>query len=94
MRTVKVAELKAKLSAHLRYVRQGEEVIVCDRDKPIARITPIRADDYSEQEQRLIARGVLIPPLEPKPKSWPMPEGDPISDEVMERVWREERDGR
>ncbi len=93
MRTVKVAQLKAKLSAHLRYVRNGEEVIVCDRDKPIARITPIREGDYSEREQRLIARGVLIPALKPHPESWPMPEGD-LSEEAMLRVIREERDGR
>jgi len=38
MRTVNIAELKARLSAHIRRVRAGEEVLVCDRNKPVARI--------------------------------------------------------
>lgn len=39
-RTVKVAELKARLSEHLRAVRRGHAVTVCDRDTPIARLVP------------------------------------------------------
>lgn len=42
MREVKIAELKANLSAHLAAVRKGEVIIVCDRSTPIARLTPIR----------------------------------------------------
>ena len=37
---VGVAELKARLSEHLRTVRGGEEIVVCDRETPIARIVP------------------------------------------------------
>ncbi|HEX9579742.1 MAG TPA: type II toxin-antitoxin system prevent-host-death family antitoxin [Gemmatimonadales bacterium] len=39
-RTVKVAELKARLSEHLRAVRRGHAVTVCDRETPIARLVP------------------------------------------------------
>jgi prevent-host-death family protein len=39
-KTVKVAELKARLSAYLRAVRRGHPVTVCDRDTPIARLVP------------------------------------------------------
>ena len=42
MRTVKIGDLKARLSAHLHRVRQGEEVLVCDRNEPVARIVPVR----------------------------------------------------
>ncbi len=94
MKAVKVGNLKANLSAHLRYVRGGEEIIVCDRDRPIARIVPIRDEEQSDQLKRLVARGVLTPPTEPKPRHWPKLTGKPIPDEVMEQVWREERDGR
>lgn len=95
MRTVNIAELKARLSAHIRRVRGGEEVLVCDRNKPVARIVPCQLDDYSEQEQRLIARGVLTPPLKRRrpSDSWPKPAGD-IPDGVMDRIWEEEREGR
>lgn len=39
-KTVKVAELKAKLSAYLRAARRGHAVTVCDRDTPVARLVP------------------------------------------------------
>ena len=39
-KTVKVAELKAKLSEFLRAARAGRPVTVCDRDTPIARLVP------------------------------------------------------
>jgi prevent-host-death family protein len=41
MRTVKIAQLKDRLSEHLRAVEAGSEVVVTDRDRPIARIVPI-----------------------------------------------------
>ena len=41
-KTVKVAELKARLSAYLRAVRRGHPITVCDRDTPIARLVPYR----------------------------------------------------
>jgi len=92
MRTVKIGALKAKLSAHIQYVKNGEEVIVCERDTPVAKIVPIRVDEYSEQQKRLIARGVLTPPKKPRELNakWPKPPGN-ISDEVMDEVWRQER---
>jgi prevent-host-death family protein len=40
---VKVAELKAQLSAHLRVVRNGQPITICDRETPVARIVPYRA---------------------------------------------------
>ena len=40
MRTVNIADLKAHLSAHIQRVRDGEEVLVCDRNRPVARIVP------------------------------------------------------
>ena len=48
---VKIAELKSRLSEYLRSVRRGNEVIIKDRDTPIARIVP-----YDERRPRLIVR--------------------------------------
>ena len=42
MKQVRIAELKARLSEHLRAVRRGEVITVLDRDTPIARIAPVR----------------------------------------------------
>ena len=51
--------------------------------------------DYSEQEQQLIARGVLTPPLRKRKPSdaLPGPVGN-IPDGVMDQIWREEREDR
>jgi len=91
MKTVNLSDLKARLSAHLQIVREGEEVLICDRNKPVARIVPCNIEDRSEQEQRLVARGVLTPPLRKRPSafSWPQPPGN-IPDKVMEQIWLEE----
>ncbi len=43
MKSVKIAELKDHLSEHLRAVERGAEVVVTDRNRPIARIVPIDA---------------------------------------------------
>lgn len=44
MREVRIAELKSRLSEHLRAVRRGEVVTVLDRDTPIARIVPCESE--------------------------------------------------
>ena len=41
VRSVRVAELKARLSAYLRKVRDGETITVLDRDTPVARLVPL-----------------------------------------------------
>ena len=55
MRHVRIADLKARLSEHLRYVRRGHVVTVLDRDTPVARMVPIR------QEQALKIRDPVNP---------------------------------
>lgn len=43
MTRLNIAELRNQLSKHLRAVENGAEVIVTDRDRPIARIVPYEA---------------------------------------------------
>ncbi|MBI4600406.1 MAG: type II toxin-antitoxin system Phd/YefM family antitoxin [Planctomycetes bacterium] len=47
MKSAKVSELKARLSAYLAEVRRGGMVVVLDRNTPIARIVP-----YEEQVEK------------------------------------------
>jgi prevent-host-death family protein len=56
MKRIKIAELKDHLSQHLREVERGSEVEVTDRDRPIARIVPVRRAGPSL---------VLVPPKRP-----------------------------
>jgi antitoxin (DNA-binding transcriptional repressor) of toxin-antitoxin stability system len=97
MRTVKIGELKAKLSAHIQYVKNGEEVLILDRNTPVARlvaVAPVEKEDA--RRNRLISTGVIIPAKVRREvgRMLPEPTGPMISDEVMERVWREEREAR
>jgi prevent-host-death family protein len=46
---VKTADLKNNLSRYLAQVREtGESIIVCDRDKPVAILSPLDRDEDAE----------------------------------------------
>ena len=47
MKTAAISELKSRLSEFLLCVKAGEEVIVTDRGRPVARITPL---DMTQEE--------------------------------------------
>ena len=60
MKSVNIAELKNHLSAYLNKVRGGEEIVVRDRDLPIARIVPLnRSADQDDELIALAAQGKL-----------------------------------
>lgn len=44
MKTAAVSKLRAALSEYLARVKAGEEVVVTERGKPIAKLVPIRGD--------------------------------------------------
>ena len=45
MKSASVSKLKATLSACLAWVKAGEEVVVTERGRPIAKLVPISPDD-------------------------------------------------
>jgi prevent-host-death family protein len=47
VKTAAVSELKAQLSEYLSKVKAGEEVVVTDRGKPIAKIVPLRRTELA-----------------------------------------------
>ena len=67
MRTAGVAELKAKLSEHLALVKRGEEVLVTERGRPIARLVPVKPAETDEGARilRLAAKGLVRLPERP-----------------------------
>jgi len=69
MTDVRIADLKSRLSEHLRRVRRGASITVLDRDTPVARLVPY--DDGSPLVIRRPLPGAprlhdvsLPPPLE------------------------------
>ena len=75
MQSVNIAHLKNHLSGYLNRVRGGEEVLIRDRNVPIAKIVPLpSAGDLGAEELALAAPGILRLPEAPLPHSfWSMP---------------------
>ena len=59
MRSVNVAELKNRLSKYLRFAKAGEEVVIRDRNLPVAKLVPFSAEAADDQELELVAAGKL-----------------------------------
>jgi len=55
---VGIRELRAGLSRYVEQVKQGEEIVVTDHGKPVARLVPMNGE---RKIDRLIREGVVIP---------------------------------
>jgi prevent-host-death family protein len=62
MTTVRIADLKARLSEHLRAVRKGRTLTVLDRDTPVARIIPYVAEPIEVRRATRRLRDLRLPP--------------------------------
>lgn len=61
-RTATVVDLKARLSEHLRLVKSGHEVVITERNVPVARLVPLDdAERRSTRRLRLTRAGTLKP---------------------------------
>ena len=56
MRAVGIKELKNRLRRYLGQIKQGEEVIVTERGKPIALIQPIQSAEHPASLEARLAR--------------------------------------
>jgi antitoxin (DNA-binding transcriptional repressor) of toxin-antitoxin stability system len=74
MRTVDIGELENHVAEYLQHVRNGEEILIQDQDKPIARLLPMPDEtwphDFATQQAALVAAGRLTLPENPQPIDW------------------------
>jgi len=62
MKTAAIAKLKATLSEYIDYVKSGEEILVTDRGKPVAKITPVDSGLAGDARRtQLTRRGIIRP---------------------------------
>ena len=62
MKTAAISVLKAKLSEHIALVKRGEEVIITEHGKPVARLVPMGPPSSDEERvRRLVERGAVRP---------------------------------
>ena len=45
MKKANISRIKAELSKYLRYVKQGEEVLILDRELAVAKMVPVTSPD-------------------------------------------------
>lgn len=62
---VGVTEFRRDLKEWLSRVSAGEEIVITERGKPIARVSPVGLE---ERLARLVREGILTPPLKPDTK--------------------------
>jgi prevent-host-death family protein len=85
MRQVRIAELKDRLSEHLRAVEKGTEVVVMDRNRPIARIVPLPP---LGRRARLIQPTRHFPDIRDRRRTragWPVPSTELLLEERRDR---------
>lgn len=94
MRTANVSELRSRLSSYLAYVQQGEEIIVRDRNRPIARIIALTTDGGDEiEETALVAAGIIkLPVREDLPALFWNWKGGKITEKRAVKAVKDERD--
>lgn len=80
---VGIRELRADLSRFVKRVRAGEEIVVTDRGKAVARLVPV---DGERTIDRLVREGLVTPAPRPWRGKLPKPiEGaGPLSDIVLD----------
>jgi len=61
MQKASVSQLKNRLSAYLRIVKAGKNVLILDRDEPIATLEPIKASQADARLKRLRKDGLIRP---------------------------------
>lgn len=90
MSTVGIRELKNRLTQYLRRTKQGEEVIITERGKPIALIQPIRSVEHPVSLEarlaKLAAQGFVTLPTHKPMKRVRLAKvsGPPISKTILE----------
>lgn len=84
--TVGVRELRENLRAYLQRVKAGEDVIITERGRPIARLTHTGA--ARDRFEELVAAGVITPARRPKGK---LPEPVEVAGSVTEILLEQRR---
>jgi prevent-host-death family protein len=93
--SVNIAELKACLSSYLKRVKAGEDVIITERGKAIARITPLASRGPSPARyQEMIKAGIIRPGRKDLPDDfWDRPRAADPDASVLKALLEERESG-
>jgi prevent-host-death family protein len=94
MRTVNIAELKNRLSTYVTFARAGEEIVIRDRNLPVAKLIPF-SGDATDQELKMVAEGKLKlaeVPLDHE-KFWKIKTGKVSANQAVEALLQDREEG-
>jgi len=93
---VSVSDLKARLSEHLRRVKGGEEVIVTERGRAVAVLSPVPPSRSGQAELDALVGSGLVRPAKRRPdeRFWKLPRGRDPDRLVLDALLQERREGR
>ena len=95
MRTTGIADLKASLSETLARVKAGEEILVTEHGRPIARIVPLSSAAPEAATDELVRAGVLRAPERGMDKEfWKLPRPADAGGLALRALLEERRDDR
>lgn len=96
VKTTTVSKLKASLSEYLRQVKAGEEVLVTERGRPIARLAPtVISETFPKELIEMEKQGVIRLGVERLPKDfWKMPRPKDPKGLVLKALLQEREEGR
>lgn len=96
MRRASIAQLKAHLSEYVDAVKAGEEVIVTDRNQPVAKLGPISLPARGDARvMALIRAGLARPPVKTLPRDfWKLPRPRDPEGRALAALIKEREEGR
>jgi prevent-host-death family protein len=95
MTTVSVSHLKSRLSQYLAMVKEGGEVLVTERGKPIARLVPDRPNRWDDERiAELRRKGIIRGNPRPLGKEFfELPRGEDPEGAVLKALLEEREEG-
>jgi prevent-host-death family protein len=95
MRTTGIADLKASLSETLARVKAGEEILVTEHGRPIARIVPLSSAAPEAATDELVRAGILRAPERGMDEGfWKLPRPVDAGGLALRALLEERRDDR
>jgi prevent-host-death family protein len=93
LNSIGVREAKINLSKLLKRVKNGEEIIITDREKPVGKLVPVSSKNLSllARIEKLEEQGLLDPLPKKRRKALPSPLQAPEG--ITQRYLQEERNG-
>jgi prevent-host-death family protein len=93
---VTISELKARLSEHIRRVKGGEEVLVTERGRAVAMLSPVPRTEADEAGLEALVESGLVRPAKRRldKRFWDQPHGRDPKGAVLESLLRERRERR